>query len=157
MALVKAMMFGELMETFAGHSADPMKPGKDIAKAFKNYLMMGQNAGGFPASNVVDAPAGLTIGGVFASQLPAGAPIGSQIAAALTTMALTFVSAQQIGPPAVSPSHTAELMQLFSGPQPSGISFSKELANILDTWTKTWVVSGLIPGTPPIPFSGPLS
>ena len=47
--------------------------------------------------------------------------------------------------------------QLYSGYQDSGVSFSKELANILDTWTKTWVVSGLIPGTPPVPFSGPLS
>ena len=65
--------------------------------------------------------------------------------------------AQQIGPPAVSPSHTPELIQLYSGHQPSGVNFSKELANILDTWTKTWVVSGLIPGAPPVPFSGPLS
>ena len=157
MALVKAVLFSELMATYGGHSPDPMKPGKDIAKAFKNYLMMGQNAGGFPASNVIDAPTGLTIGGIYASQLPAGTSVGQQIGAALTTMAATFLSGQQIGPPAVSPSHTPELIQLYSGPQPSGVSFSKELANILDTWTKTWVVSGLIPGSPPIPFSGPLS
>ena len=45
MALVKATLFSELMATYGGHSPDPMKPGKDIAKAFKNYLMMGQNAG----------------------------------------------------------------------------------------------------------------
>ena len=49
------------------------------------------------------------------------------------------------------------LIQLFSGPQPAGMAFAKELANVLDTWTKTWVVSGLIPGAPPIPFTGPLS
>ena len=157
MALVKATLQGELIATFGGHSPDPMKPGKDIAKAFKNYLMMGQNAGGFPAANVVDAPAGLTIGGVYASMLPSGAAVGTQIASALTTMAATFLSANQLGPPAVSPSHTPELIQLYSGHQPSGVSFSKELANILDTWTKTWVVSGLIPGAPPVPFSGPLS
>ena len=119
--------------------------------------MMAQNAGGFPASNVVDAPTGMTIGGVYAQQLPSGAAVATQIASALTTMALTFLSANQIGPPAVSPSHTPELIQLYSGHQPSGVSFSKELANILDTWTKTWVVSGLIPGAPPVPFSGPLS
>tara|TARA_B100000029_G_scaffold278306_1_gene272659 strand:+ start:984 stop:1475 length:492 start_codon:yes stop_codon:yes gene_type:complete len=157
MALVKATLFSELMATYGGHSPDPMKPGKDIAKAFKNYLMMGQNAGGFPASNVIDAPTGLTIGGVYTSQLPSGAAVGTQIATALTTMAATFLSANQIGPPAVSPSHTPELIQLYSGYGTSGVNFSKELANILDTWTKTWVVSGLIPGSPPIPFSGPLS
>ena len=157
MALVKATLFSELMATYGGHSPDPMKPGKDIAKAFKNYLMMGQNAGGFPASNVVDAPTGMTIGGVYAQQLPSGAAVGTQIASALSTMALTFLSANQIGPPAVSPSHTPELIQLYSGQSPSGVNFSKELANILDKWAKTWVVSGLIPGAPPVPFSGPLS
>ena len=157
MALVKAVMMMELAGTFASTNPDPMKPGKDIAKAFKNYLKMGMNAGGFPTSNVVDAPTGMTIGGIFTQQLPIGASIGSQIATALTTMALTYMSGQQIGPPVIAPSHTPQLIQLFSGPQPSSLQFAKELAGILDTWTKTWVVSGLIPGSPPIPFSGPLS
>ena len=157
MALVKATMMAELAGKFATHAPDPMKPGKDIAKAFKNYLMMGMNAGGFPASNVVDAGAGVGIGAVFAQQLPVGAAIGSQIATQLTTMALTFLSGQQIGPPVTAPTHLPGLIQLFSGPQPSGMNFAKELSGILDTWTKTWVVSGLIPGAPPVPFSGPLS
>ena len=158
MALVKATMMAELAGKFAPSNApDPMKPGKDIAKAFKNYLLMGMNAGGFPASNVVDASAGVGIGGVFAQQLPVGAAIGAQIATQLSTMALTFLSGQQIGPPVAAPSHTPQLIQLFSGPQPSAMTFAKELSGILDTWTKTWVVSGLIPGAPPIPFSGPLS
>ena len=157
MALVKASMFSELMGTFSTHSPDPMKPGKDIAKAFANYLKMGQNAAGFPTTNVVDTSAGMTIGQVFASQLPSGAAIGSQIASALTSMALTYMSTNQIGPPVTPPSHIGPLMKLYSGPQPSGMSFAKEMANILDTWAKTWVVSGLIPGAPPVPFSGPLS
>ena len=72
-------------------------------------------------------------------------------------MALTYLSGQQIGPPVTAPTHLPGLIQLFSGPQPTGMSFAKELADILDKWTKTWVVSGLIPGAPPIPFSGPLS
>ena len=99
----------------------------------------------------------MTIGQVFASQLPSGAAIGSQIASALTSMALTYMSTNQIGPPVTPPSHIGPLMKLYSGPQPSGMSFAKEMASILDTWAKTWVVSGLIPGAPPVPFSGPLS
>ena len=157
MALIKSALKSQLMVRFMGHAADPMKPGKDIAKSFAIYLKGGMNAGGFPTSNVVDAPTGMTIGGVFAQQLPVGASIGSQIATALTTMALTYMSGQQIGPPVTVPSHTPQLIQLFSGPQPAGMAFAKELSGILDTWTKTWVVSGLIPGAPPIPFSGPLS
>ena len=157
MALVKATMMMELAGKFALPAPNPMKPGKDIAKAFANYLKMGMNAGGFPTSNVVAAPTGMTIGGVFAQQLPVGAAIGSQIATALTTMALTYLSGQQIGPPVAPPSHTPGLIQLFSGPKNTGMEFAKELAGILDDWTKTWVVSGLIPGAPPVPFSGPLS
>ena len=157
MALVKATMMMELSGTFASTNPDPMKPGKDIAKAFKNYLQGGMNAGGFPTANVIDASAGMAIGGVFAQKLPVGAAIGSQIATALTTMALTYLSGQQIGPPVAPPSHTPGLIQLFSGPKNTGMDFAKELAGILDDWTKTWVVSGLIPGAPPVPFSGPLS
>ena len=157
MALVKALMAANLGSKFAAYASDPMKPGKDIAAAYKDYLLMGMNAGGFPASAVTAAqPSGMGMGGVFAQQLPVGAAIGSQIATQLTTMALSFMSGQQIGPPIVAPSHTPQLIQLFSGPQPPG-GFAKELAGILDTWTKTWVVSGLIPASPPIPFSGPLS
>ena len=158
MALVKATLMMELAGYFAAPAPDPMKPGKDIAKAYKNYLLMGMNAGGFPATAVSAAqPTGMGIGGVFAQQLPVGAAIGSQIATQLTTMSLTFLSGQQIGPPIAAPSHLPGLIKLFSGPQPTPINFAKELSSILDTWTKTWVVSGLIPGAPPVPFSGPLS
>ena len=157
MPLVKATMMMELAGTFAASNPTPIKPGQDIAKAFANYLKMGMNAGGFPTSNVVDAAAGVGIGGVFAQQLPVGAAIGTQIATQLTTMALTYLSGQQIGPPITAPTHLPGLIKLFSGPQPTGMNFAKELADILDKWTKTWVVSGLIPGPGPIPFSGPLS
>jgi|TARA_Y100000034_G_scaffold42282_1_gene51834 hypothetical protein len=157
MALVKATMMMELAGTFASTNPTALKPGQDIAKAFKNYLMMGMNAGGFPTSNVVDAGAGAGIGGVFAQQLPVGAAIGSQIATQLSTMALTYLSGQQIGPPITAPTHLPGLIQLFSGPKNTGMEFAKELAGILDDWTKTWIVSGMIPGAPPIPFSGPLS
>jgi len=157
MALVKATMMVELAGVFAGSNPDPLNPGKKIAKAFKNYLKMGMNAGGFPTSNVVDGPSGLGIGAVFAQQLPVGAAIGTQIATQLSTMALTYMSGQQIGPPVAAPSHLPGLIKLFSGPMPSGMNFAKELSDILDTWTKTWVVAGLIPGAPPIPFAGPLS
>ena len=115
MALVKATMMVELAGYFAAFAPDPMKPGKDIAKAYKNYLLMGMNAGGFPASAVTAAqPTGMTIGGVFAQQLPVGAAIGSQIATALTTMALTYHSGQQIGPPNAAPTHTPHMKQLIS-------------------------------------------
>ena len=158
MALIKATLMMDLAKSFAAYAGDPMKPGKDIANAYEKYLKMGMNAGGFPATAVgTTSAAGQAIGGVFAMQLPVGALIGTLIGSHLLSMALTFQSTNQIGPPVAAPSHTPQLIQLFSGPQPTSLQFAKELSGILDTWTKTWVVSGLIPGSPPIPFSGPLS
>ena len=157
MALVKATMMMELAGVFAASNPDPMKPGQDIAKAFKNYLMMGMNAGGFPASNVVDAGAAAGIGGVFAQQLPVGAAVGSQIATQLNTMALTFMSGMQIGPPAAPPSHMGPLQELYSSLPPTSLEHAKELSNILDKWTKGWTVSGIYPPPSAAPFSGPLS
>ena len=158
MALVKAIMTMKLATDFALFPSSPDPQGKSIAESFEKYLKMGMNAGGFPASAVgTTAAAGKAIGGVFAMQLPVGALIGTLIGSHLLSMALTFQSGQQIGPPVAAPSHTPQLIQLFSGPQPSAMQFAKELSGILDDWTKTWVVSGLIPGAPPVPFSGPLS
>jgi len=155
----------QLMKSFSGggpagggYPQTPMKPGKDIAKAFETYLKAGMNSGGFPTTGITTtAAAGAAIGGVFAMKLPVGASIGTLIGSHLLSMALTYQSGQQIGPPVVAPSHTPQLIKLFSVHQPSSTAFAKELSGILDTWTKTWVVSGLIPGSPPIPFSGPLS
>ena len=158
MALLKTVLQSQLMVRFAGYAPAPMKPGKDIAKSFEIYLKAAQNAGGFPTTGIVTtSAAGAAIGGVFAMQLPVGASIGTLVGSHLLSMALTYQSGQQIGPPVVAPSHTPQLIKLFSGYQSSPAAFAKELAGILDTWTKTWVVSGLIPGSPPIPFSGPLS
>ena len=158
MALIKATLMMDLAGKFAAYASDPMKPGKDIANAYEKYLKMAMNAGGFPAAAVgTTSAAGQAMGGVFAMQLPVGASIGTLIGSHLLSMALTFTSTNQIGPPVAAPSHTPQLIQLFSGPQPTSLQFAKELSGILDTWTKTWVVSGLIPASPPIPFSGPLS
>ena len=111
----------------------------------------------FPASNVVDAPTGMGIGGVFAQQLPVGAAVGSQIATQLNTMALTFMSGMQIGPPAAPPSHMGPLQELYSSLPPTSLEHAKELSNILDKWTKGWTVSGIYPPPSAAPFSGPLS
>jgi hypothetical protein len=37
------------------------------------------------------------------------------------------------------------------------MEFGQNLGGVLADWVKTWVVSGLLPGTPPVPFAGPLS
>ena len=165
MALMKKVLTTQLMMALSGggphgsrYPQGPMKPGEDIAKSFEIYLKGALNAGGFPTTGIVTtSAAGMAIGAVFKMQLLVPSSIGTLVGSHLLSMALTYQSGQQIGPPVATSSHTPQLINLFSVYQPSATAFAKELAGILDTWTKTWVVSGLIPGSPPIPFSGPLS
>ena len=157
MALVPSIIKNELGMMFVEHPVMGLTPGQNVAKATKNYLSMSMNGGGFPFTTVMNEPFGMNMGQIFEGKLPVGVTIGQAIGTELMNMAQTYMSGQQIGPPVTAPTHLPGLIQLFSGPQPTGLQFAKELSDVLDSWTKTWVVSGLIPGSPPIPFSGPLS
>ena len=51
----------------------------------------------------------------------------------------------------------AGLTQVLSTPAASATMFAQQLATQLNTFTMMAIVSGIIPGTPPVPFTGPLS
>jgi hypothetical protein len=157
MALVKSILQTELGTMFMEQPATGITPGRNITKAFKNYLSMAQNAAGFPYSVVMAEPYGMNIGQIFQGMLPVGMTIGQAVGAQLSAMSLTFMSSAQIGPPVAAPSHIPLLQMLFNAYAPSPMDFGRELGGIMADWSKTWVVSGIIPGTPPVPFSGPLS
>ncbi len=157
MALVPSIIKNELGMMFMEQPPTGLKPGQNITKATKNYLSMSLNAGGFPFTTVMNEPFGINIGQIFESKLPVGVTIGQAIGTELMSMAQTYMSGQQIGPPVTPPTHIPALMQLFSAQPPSGMKFGQDLGGVIADWVGTWVVSGLIPGSPPIPFSGPLS
>ena len=157
MALIRSMLQNELGMHFAKNPLSGIPQGQNIAKSFKNYLSSAQNMGGFPFSTVMTEPFGIQMGQIFEGKLPVGVSIAQALASQLSSMALTFLSGQQIGPPVTPPTHLPQLMILFNAYAPSPMDFGRSLGGLMDDWTKTWVVSGLIPGTPPVPFSGPLS
>jgi hypothetical protein len=157
MALVPSVIKSELGTAFSGHALMAIVPGSNITKAFKNYLSMSQNAGAQNFITVVPEPFGLNIGQIFQGQLPVGVSIGQAIGTQLTSMAMTYQSTFQIGPPVTPPTHIPALMKLFTEQPASGMEFGQNLGGVLADWVKTWVVSGMLPGTPPVPFSGPLS
>ena len=115
MALVPSIMKTELGMSFMQHPAIPLTPGQNITKAFKNYLSMSMNAGGQPFATVMPEPFGVNIGQIFQGQLPVGVSIGQAIGTQLTSMAMTYMSTFQIGPPVAPPSHLPQLMRLFNG------------------------------------------
>tara|TARA_R100001369_G_C3256356_1_gene157157 strand:- start:38 stop:529 length:492 start_codon:yes stop_codon:yes gene_type:complete len=49
-----------------------------------------------------------------------------------------------------------DLTSIFSAPIPSATLFATKFASALFNFTGLAIVSGLIPGAPPIPYSGPL-
>jgi hypothetical protein len=48
------------------------------------------------------------------------------------------------------------LTDLLSSPKPSATLFATKFATALNTYTASATVIGVIPGAPPIPFSGPI-
>ena len=156
MALVPSIIKNELGMMFVEHPVMGLTPGQNVAKATKNYLSMSMNGGGFPFTTVMNEPFGMNMGQIFEGKLPVGVTIGQAIGTELMNMAQTYMSGQQIGPPVTAPTHIPQLMQLFNAYAPSPMDFGRQLGGIISDWIGTWVVSGLIPGTPPVPFSGPL-
>ena len=157
MALVPSIIKNELGMMFVEHPVMGLTPGQNVAKATKNYLSMSMNSGGFPFTTVMNEPFGMNMGQIFEGKLPVGVTIGQAIGTELMNMAQTYMSGQQIGPPVTVPTHIPQLMQLFNAYAPSPMDFGRQLGGIISDWIGTWVVSGLIPGTPPVPFSGPLN
>ena len=69
----------------------------------------------------------------------------------LTVFQTTIVTAPGFG------SLVPELIDLFSTPKPSATLFATKFATALNNFTSAAVISGVVPGTPPVPFTGPPS
>ena len=48
-------------------------------------------------------------------------------------------------------------MDLLSAPKPSGTMYAMDLAKALNNYTLTAIVIGIVPDTPGVPFTGPIS
>ena len=81
------------------------------------------------------------------------------MATAFDTCLATFLSVNQntIITAAGLPLLTGELMQVFGSPAPSATLFAQSFASALNNYTLAAIVIGVIPGTPPVPFTGPIS
>ena len=69
----------------------------------------------------------------------------------------TFISTNQttiVTAPGL-PVLNSELVQVFSSVNSTATLFCQSFASALNNYTATAIVSGLIPGSPPVPFTGP--
>ena len=163
MPLIVGTLQSELIAAIdKGPSGNPSGTlvGLDIAKAYMNFCSTGMNAGAGSFTAMPGASAlGQELGDIYNSTSPAGAITGQKMAKAFNNCLGTFISVHQttIVTAAGLGGLIAGLIDIFSSPNLSATLFANKLAKELNTFTLSAQVIGVIPGTPPVPFTGPIS
>ncbi len=163
MPLISATFQGELTGIFdVGPSGNPSgkKVGMDVSKAYMNYISAGMNAGGFPFSAMPGTSAlGSNLGDILDKESPSSALTAQKMAKEFDSCLATFMSVNQISivttaglGPLIS-----ELSDLLGKANASASLFCQGLATAVNNHAMAAIVSGLIPGAPPVPFTGPIS
>jgi hypothetical protein len=163
MPLVSATFQAELVGIFeVGPSGNPSgkKVGLDISKAYMNYCSAGMNVGGFPFSAMPGTSAlGSALGDILDKESPSSALTAQKMAKEFDSSLQTFLSVNQttIITTAGLPGLISELVDLLSKANPSATMFCQGFATAVNNHAMAAIVSGLIPGAPPVPFTGPIS
>ena len=163
MPLVSATFQAELIGIFeVGPSGNPSGKlvGLDISKAYMNYISVGMNMGGFPFSAMPGvSQLGSALGDILDKSSPSGALTAQKMATEFDSCLQTFMSVNQttIVTTAGLPGLITELQDLLSKNNPSATMFCQGFATAVNNHAMAAIVSGIIPGTPPIPFAGPIS
>ena len=163
MPLVSATFQAELIKIFeVGPSGNPSGKlvGLDISKAYMNYVSMGMNVGGFPFTAMPGtASLGSALGDILDKTSPTHATTAQKMATEFDKCLGTFMSVNQtaIVTTAGLPGLISELADLLGKANPSATMFCQGLATAVNNHAMAAMVSGIIPGTPPVPFMGPIS
>ena len=164
MPLILPSLQSELIDVFdKGKKGNPHPSpvGIKIAKAYANYVSAGINAGGGAFTNMAG---GSALGDDLSRILdiiptPSGDITAANMATAFDTCLATWLSVHQttiVTAPGKG-GLTFELMDLLSAPKPSATLFAMDLAKALNNYTLTAIVIGVVPDTPGVPFTGPIS
>ena len=132
-----------------------------IVKSFvKDYLLNAQNAGGFSATSV---PQGTTVAQNISELMKKPRKVGVIVPIKIakeitTTLMASFQSVNQTvivtAPGGIQLQN--DLKDMMKDPTKNKQKMYNKLVKALDTYAKSCNVSGIIPGSPPIPFSGTL-
>ena len=163
MPLVSKTFEGELIGIFeVGPSGNPSGKlvGLDISKAYFNYISAGMNAAGFPFSAMPGvSQLGSALGDILDKSSKTHATTAQKMATEFDSCLQTFMSVNQttIVTTAGLGGLISELMDLLGKANPSATVFCQGLATAVNNHAMAAIVSGLIPGAPPVPFTGPIS
>ena len=163
MPLVSATFQAELVGIFekgpSGNKSGKLV-GMDISKAYMNYISAGMNVGGFPFSAMPGTSAlGSNLGDILDTTSKSGALTAQKMATEFDSCLQTFLSVNQttIITTAGLPGLISELVDLLSKANASATKFCQGFATAVNNHAMAAIVSGMIPGAPPIPFTGPIS
>ena len=162
MPLVVATLQAELISIYekgpAGNPAPPVV-GIKTAKAYNTFLQPGINAGaGSTTAMPGFAALGSDLGEILSSVSPDGSLTANKMAKAFDSCLQTYLSLHQTSIVTTSglPGLKSDLSDIFAAPIPSSTLFATKFATALNTYTASATVIGVIPGTPPVPFAGPI-
>ena len=162
MPLITSMLKAELVTIYEkGQVGNPSPEivGIKTAQAYLKYVSAGIDMGGGTFVSMLGiSKLGTKLGDIFSTSNGISATQGYAIARAFNSCLHTFKTNYQI---AIStapgfPTMLNGMAKLLSTPNSSSTSFAQKFANYLSAYTSTAIITGLIPGTPPIPFAGPI-
>ena len=164
MPLILGTLQQELVDIYnKGKKGNPFPAAVGIktGKAYVNYVSGGMNAGG---GSFTAMPGGVPLGGDLAevySKVPTstGMITAANMATAFDKCLSTFLSVHQttIISTVGFGGLYSELNDLFSAPKGHASLYATALARALNNYTLSAIVIGVIPDTPGIPFTGPIS
>jgi len=139
---------------------DPKLVGQDIGKAYMNYVSAGINAGGGPFTGMTGASQlGTQLGDLLSKNPNMGPSFAATFSMRVNTCLSTFLSVHQttIITAAGTSALFSELNDIYSKPKGHASLYAMALGRALNNFTLAAVVIGVIPDTPGIPFTGPIS
>ena len=164
MPLILPSLQSELVDIYAkGKKGNPFPGGvgHKTGKAYVSYVSAGMNAGG---GSFTAMPGGSVLGGDLAEILgkvptASGNITAANMATAFDSCLSTFLSVHQttIVTAAGLPGLISELTDLFSAPKGHASLYATALGRAFHNYTLAAIVIGVIPDTPGIPFTGPIS
>ena len=163
MPLIMRPLQGELINIYEKGkkgNASPKLVATKTAQSYFNYVSSGINAGGgaftaMPGSSAL----GQDLGDILSKSSPAGDLTAMKMAKAFDTCLQTFLSVHQttITTTAGLPGLQSNLQRLLKSPNPTTTLFCMDFSNYLHTYTLAAIVIGVVPDTPGVPFTGPIS
>ena len=162
MPLILPTLQADLISIYEkGPTGNPAPPvvGIKTAKAYNTFLQSGINAGAGSTTAMPGFTAlGTDLGEILSSVSPDGSLTANKMAKAFDACLQTYLSLHQTTIITTSglPGLISDLVDLFASPKASSTLFANKFATALNTYTSSATVIGVIPGTPPVPFSGPI-